>query len=181
MQDKLEEFLNINETKGLPRFYRFNQFIRWFTIILAILAIAYSVWLIFNKVDSSSSKFVQFIPFAIMFLALNSLLKNFLTLNSIKFTKEMIIYQYLGKKNVKIKWRSLIRMELNEGKRKMIRVKYLKNDKKEELEYTLNFPNQLEIANSVAEMAPQIEFDDFLGSVVITEKEKSTFKKQNKK
>ena len=180
MED-LGEFLDINKTKGLPRTYKFNQFIRWFTLIFATLAIVYSIWLIFNKVDSDSSKFTQFVPFAIMFLALNSFLKNLFSLNKIKFTKQMISFQYLGKKNVNIEWKSLTKMALNDDKRKMIRLTYVVNDAERSMEYTLNFPKPLEIANSIAEMAPQIEFDEFMTSVVITDKEKKTFLEKNKK
>ena len=178
---ELEEFLDINKTKGLPRTYKFNQFIRWFTLIFAALAIAYSIWLIFNKVNSESSKFVQFVPFAIMFLALNSFLKNLFSLNKIKFTTEMITFQYLGKKNVNILWGSLTKLELNEDKRKMIQLKYLEDDKEKSLVYSLSFPKPLEIANSIAEMAPQIEFDEFMGAVIITNKEKKAFLEKNTK
>lgn len=177
----LGEFLDINKTKGLPRTYKFNQFIRWFTLIFAALAIAYSIWLIFNKVDSDSSKFVQFVPFAIMFLALNSFLKNLFSLNRIKFTQDVVSFQYLGKKNVNIKWESLTKLELNDDKRRMIRLKYIEDEKEKSLEYTLSFPKPLEIANSIAEMAPQIEFDEFMAAVVITDKEKKAFLEKNKK
>jgi len=177
----LDEFLDINKTKGLPRTYKFNQFIRWFTLIFAALAIAYSIWLIFNKVDSDSSKFTQFVPFAIMFLALNSFLKNLFSLNKIKLTQEMISFQYLGKKNINIKWDSLTKLELNDDKRRMIRLRYSVNEKEQSLEYTLSFPKPLEIANSIAEMAPQIEFDEFMAAVVITDKEKKEFLEKNKK
>lgn len=179
--EELSEFLDINKTKGLPRTYKFNQFIRWFTLIFAALAIAYSVWLIFNKVDADSSKFKQFVPFAIMFLALNSLLKNLFSLNKITLTKEIISFKYLGKKSINIQWNMLVKMELNDSKRKMIRLKYMDNDVEESLNYSLRFSKPLEIANSIAEMAPQIEFDEFMGAVVITDKEKKEFKEKNKK
>ena len=180
MED-LGEFLEINKTKGLPRTYKFNQFIRWFTLIFALLAIAYSVWLIFNKVDSDSSKFTQFVPFAIMFLALNSFLKNLFSLNKIKLTTQFISFRYLGKKSVNISWESLVKMELNEDKRRMIRLKYTVDNEERSLEYTLSFPKPLEIANSIAEMAPQIEFDEFMAAVVITDKEKKDFINKNQK
>lgn len=179
--ENLGEYLDINKTKGLPRTYKFNQFVRWFTLIFATLAIAYSIWLIFNKVDSDSSKFAQFVPFAIMFLALNSFLKNLFSLNKIKFTHEMISFQYIGKKSVNINWGSLTKLELNEDKRRMIHLKYVVDKKEQSLEYTLSFPKPLEIANSIAEMAPQIEFDEFMAAVVITDKEKKAFLEKNKK
>jgi len=177
----LGEFIDINKTRGLPRTYKFNQFIRWFTLIFAALAIVYSIWLIFNKVDSDSSKFTQFVPFIIMFLALNSFLRNLFSLNKVKLTHEMISFHYLGKRSVNILWSSLVKMELNDSKRKMIRLKYIVNDVEKSLDYTLSFPKPLEIANSIAEMVPQIEFDEFMAAVVITDKEKKDFLEKNKK
>ena len=63
----------------------------------------------------------------------------------------------------------------------MIRLRYSVNEKEQSLEYTLSFPKPLEIANSIAEMAPQIEFDEFMAAVVITDKEKKEFLEKNKK
>jgi len=93
----------------------------------------------------------------------------------------MISFQYIGKKSVNIKWVSLTKLELNDDKRRMIRLKYIVDEKERSLEYTLSFPKPLEIANSIAEMAPQIEFDEFMAAVVITDKEKKEFLKKSKK
>ena len=93
----------------------------------------------------------------------------------------MISFKYLGKKSVNIPWESILKMELNEGKRKMIRLKYTVDNVERSLEYTLSFPKPLEIANSIAEMAPQIEFDEFMAAVVITDKEKKDFINKNQK
>ena len=90
---RLENIIDINKRKGFPRVYRFNQFIRWFTLSFGILAIAYSFWLIFTKVNIDSSKFQQFVPFAIMFLALNSVFRNLFSLNSIRFQKDSIAFR----------------------------------------------------------------------------------------
>ncbi|MCK4653635.1 MAG: hypothetical protein KAU01_04245 [Candidatus Cloacimonetes bacterium] len=170
--NKLEDLIDINKQKGLPRVYRFNQFMRWFTLTFGVLAIAYSFWLIFTKIGVDSSKFYKFVPFAIMFLAANSVFKNLLTLNSILFTKEKIAFRYLARKSIKIYWNALKRMELNDAKRKMIRLKYSDNDKEKVFEFTINFPNMLEIVNSIAEMCPDILFDEFIEKVIISDKEK---------
>ena len=176
--NKLEDIIDINKRKGLPRVYRFNQFMRWFTLTFGVLAIAYSFWLIFAKIGVDSSKFYKFVPFAIMFLAANSVFKNLLTLNSILFTKEKIAFRYLARKSIKIYWNSLKRMELNDAKRKMIRLRYSDNDKEKVFEFTINFPNMLEIVNSIAEMCPDILFDGFIEKVIISKKEKEKIAKE---
>ncbi len=174
----VSNLIDINKRKGFPRSYKFKQWMRWVTIILAMLVIAYSIWLIFNKIDSDSSKFKQFIPFAILFLALNSILKNIFTLNSIVFKKEKIIFRYLGKKNTAIEWSLIKKIALNDGKRKMIELIYFRNGKDAIFEFPITFPNMLEIVNSIVEMIPNAEVDEFIGNVVISDKEKNSILKK---
>lgn len=170
--DRLESIIDINKRKGFPRVYRFNQFIRWFTLSFGTLAIIYSFWLIFTKVNADSSKFQQFVPFAIMFLALNSVFRNLFSLNSIRFQKNAIAFRYLLRKSVRIPWVDILKIELNDSKRKMIRLLYTNNGEEKNFEFTINFPNMLEIVNSIAEMCPQMEFDEFMEKVIISDKEK---------
>ena len=60
----------------------------------------------------------------------------------------------------------------------MIRLKYSDNDKEKVFEFTINFPNMLEIVNSIAEMCPDILFDEFIEKVVISKKEKEKIVKE---
>lgn len=176
--EQLDNLIDINKKRGLPRVYRFNQFIRWFTLIFGIAAIAYAIWMIFDKIDADSSKFFKFVPFAIMFLALNSVLKNLLSLNSINFTIDSVIFRYIARKSVVIPWNSLKIMELNDSKRKWIRLRYEENDSEKTFEFTMSFPNMLEIVNSIAEMNPDLEFDEFMEKVIISDRERGKAKKE---
>jgi len=179
--EQLDNLIDINKKRGLPRIYRFNQFIRWFTLIFGIAAIAYAIWMIFARIDADSSKFFKFVPFAIMFLALNSVLKNLLYLNSIHFTTDSVIFRYIARKSVVIPWSSLKRMELNDSKRKWIRLRFEQNDSEKTFEFTMSFPNMLEIVNSIAEMCPQMEYDKFMEKVIIMPHEKEQIQKNKKK
>ena len=176
--NRLENIIDINKRKGFPRVYRFNQFIRWFTLSFGTLAIVYSFWLIFTKVNADSSKFQQFVPFAIMFLALNSVFRNLFSLNSIRFQKDAIAFRYLLRKSVKIPWVDIFKIELNDSKRKMIRLLYINNGEEKNFEFTINFPDMLEIVNSIAEMNPNIKYDEFIEKVIITPQEKEQIKKK---
>ncbi len=179
--EQLDNLIDINKKRGLPRVYRFNQFIRWFTLFFGIAAIAYAIWMIFARIDADSSKFFKFVPFAIMFLALNSVLKNLLSLNSINFTMDRVIFSYIARKSVVIPWTSLKRMELNDSKRKWIRLRFEDNDSEKTFEFTMSFPNMLEIVNSIAEMCPQMEYDEFLEKVIIFPQDKKKTSKKIKK
>jgi len=168
-----QEYLNINERKGFPRSYWFNRFIRWFTIIFSILAIAYAGWLIFNKLDIDSSNFTKLVPFLIIFFALNSLLRNLFTLNRLIFRQEGIEFVYLLKKNVYIPWVDFVSIKLTKARQKILDVHYSGSDGEMKLqELTLAFPNMLEILNAIIEMVPQAELDDFVGSIAVAREEK---------
>lgn len=177
MQD-ISNLININERKGFPRKYKFRQGMRWFTLILGILVVSYSVWMIFTKIYSDSSNLIKYIPFAILFLALNSVIKNLFSLNSILFEMDKISFQFIGKKAVRIKWQTIKKLELNDAKRKMIRIVYESENGDKTFEFPIIFPNMLEIVNSIVEMTPNAELDEFIGNVVISDKEKNTILKK---
>ena len=174
---KTDNLIDINKRKGFPRVYRFNQFLRWFIIILALAAIAYSVLIIFTLLDADSSKFQKIVPFVIIFLAGNSLMRNLFSVNSILFLEDKVIFRYLARKSVKIYWNSLKKMELNKSKQRAVKLLYQEEEKEKSFIFSLSFPNILEILNSIAEMCPQLEFDEFMEKVVISDKERSRYKK----
>jgi len=43
------------------------------------------------------------------------------------------------------------------------------------------FPNMLEIINSIAEMCPQLEFDEFMKNVTLTEEERAEAREKEEK
>ena len=144
--------MNNTHKKNFPRTYRFNAFIRWFTLIFAVAAVAYSVWLIFTRIEADSSKFVKIIPFLIIFFASNSVMRNLLSLNSIVFEENRIIFRFLARKSVSIFWNSIRKMELEDARHKMIKISYEdENGKVKIFRFTLSFPNMLEIINGIAQ------------------------------
>ncbi|MFA5498169.1 MAG: hypothetical protein WC327_01300 [Candidatus Cloacimonadia bacterium] len=170
--------IDINKRKGFPRTYRFNPFIRWFVILLSMFAITYAVSYIFNYIDSATKTFQKIVPFVIIFFALNSLTRNFYSLNTVLFRQEGLVFKYLGKKSVPISWDQLRKISLYPGKTKALKIEY-EGDKT--LVITLNFPNLLEIVNAIAEMRPDLEYDDFLKNVILSDKEKEDLRNDNAK
>ena len=169
---KIDNLIDINKRKGFPRVYRFNQFLRWFVIIFALAAIAYAVLIIFTLLDADSSKFQKIVPFVIIFLAGNSLMRNLFNVNSILFTEEKVVFCYLARKSVKIYWNSLKKMELNKSRTRTVKLSYQKDGEEKSFIFILSFPNILEILNSIAEMCPQLVFDEFMEKIIISDKEK---------
>ncbi|MBC8384579.1 MAG: hypothetical protein H8E57_03560 [Candidatus Cloacimonetes bacterium] len=178
--ENLENYIDINKRKGFPRIYRFNRFIRWFTLVFGLAAICYAGWLILNKIGADSSKFLKVVPFIIIFFAANSVMKNLFSLNSIKFTNDEIIFRYLARKAKHISWSEITKMQLDDGKHKQIQLVFGEKETEKKYCFTISFPNMLEIVNSIAELCPNIAYDDFIKNVIISEKEKADFQRPEK-
>lgn len=162
------DIIDINEKKGFPRKYYFNQFIRWFTIILAIGAIVYAFWTIFYKIDAESSKFIKIAPFVIIFFAANSLIRNLTSINIVTFTEKAISFSFLIKKRVTINWADFRKMSYGEGRQRVVFIEYDNNGEPAKFQMSLAFPKMLEILNSIAEICPDIEYDEFLDKIIIS-------------
>ena len=174
--EKVKDLIDINKNKGFPRVYRFNQFIRWFTLAFGLAAILYAFWVIFEKIGFESKTFYKIVPFIILFLALNSVMRNLFSLNSILFADKEITFRFLARKSVIIPWNSIKKIVLSKSKRKHINIHYLKEEKEKVFELTLAFPNMLEIINSIAELCPDVEYDQFLRNVIISKEDKEETK-----
>ncbi len=170
--NNLQEYQNINQRKGFPRSYWFNQFIRWFTIIFSFLAITYAFWIIFTRINTDSSNFIKIVPFLIIFFALNSLLRNLFTLNRLVFRLDCLEFHYLLRKTFYIAWEDFISIKMIRARQRILDITYRKSEGEAVQELTLAFPKMLEILNAIIEMTPQVKLDDFMESIVIGEGDK---------
>jgi len=160
--------IDINKTKGFPRKYNFNGFARWFTLFMGLLAAFYAFVIIFTRLTPEASTFHKALPFLILFLAATSIMKNLFSLNSVKFEADGVTFNYLGKKAVKLEWDRIKRMHLEDARRRAVKVTYATEQADRSVEFTLGFPNILEIINAIAEMCPDMELDEFMEKVVIS-------------
>ncbi len=161
---------NIPENKmTLPQKIRFNVFARYFTIFMALLATFYAVYVMFFRITSESSALFKAIPIIITFLALDSLMRNCMNLNTVYLTEDFIEFGFLLKPNKRVKWEDITKVEMTKTKKRMIRYIYTDETGKDKiLAVTLSFPHMLAILNTVADKAVNAEFDEFLKSVLIT-------------
>lgn len=175
-----QEYIDINKRKGLPRSYWFNPVIRWFTLLFSIFAIVYSLFLIFTRLNADSSTLTKAVPFLILFFALNSLLRNIFSLNQLHFTESHLEMKYLALKKVIIPWESFVSLKLGNARQKRLVIKYRKADGSVvSQDLTFAFPKMLEILNSILELTPEIELDEFMQSVMITKEEKNRAEELN--
>lgn len=171
MNNNPSSFININEKRGLPRRYKVNQVVRWITIIVGLFLIYAAVSLYF-KVNTESPTLQKVIPFIILFLTFDSLSRNLFTANTIVFSKEFLKFTFIGKKPVIIPFTSMKRMELYIKKKRTITILYNEGEIEKKFYFSMAFPNMLEIINSIAELAPHLEYDEYFKKLVITEEDK---------
>lgn len=163
----VDNLIDINKRKGLPRSYRFNPFIRWFTLLISFLIIAYAVMFFFSLTYEHS--FLQKIfPFLLLLLVFNSVYKNLFTLNSVKILEDKVIFNCLGLKKIEINLEDIKRVILTGQRSKSIKVFFESEGKPCTFYIPATFPNLIEILNSIAEMNKEIEFDDFLSKIIIS-------------
>ncbi len=159
------------ETK-FPVTYRFSRFTRGFTLLLALLIVAYSLFFIFSHVNQNSRTFQKVLPFIILFFAIDSVSRNLFSINKITLFEEKVGFFFIGKKNIFIPWLNLKKMEVYTGKQRLFVIHYIENGIDKKFYLSMQFPNMLEIVNRIVYFAPHMELDDFVTSLIIINKNK---------
>lgn len=165
--------VNINETKGFPRSYRFNPFVRWITIFFALFALVYSVYLIFYRITAENSTFHKMVPFIIIFLTIGTLQRNLFTINLLRFYSDRLEFRYILRPKKVIAWSAFRKLEFLKSKVKAFQITYEETGVKKQYLLPIALPNMLEITNAIIEMCPHMELDEFLKNVVPTEEERT--------
>ncbi|OQY36688.1 MAG: hypothetical protein B6226_06135 [Candidatus Cloacimonetes bacterium 4572_65] len=174
--DKINEFdsttlIDINNKLGLPRKYSFNIITRLVILTFAFLVIGYVAYLLLYKVGvtADATTFAKVVPFIIMFTALNTVLQNLFNIHSLTLTKEhMEATSLVGIKKI-IKWKNINKITMSKSKKRYIIISYI-DDKMQQKQYNLMlvFKNMMEIINSIAELAPNAKYDEFMQTIVVS-------------
>jgi len=151
----------------------FNPAIKILTIFLAIFAIGFGVYSILanynNALSLSTSK--KFIPFIIIFLGLNSLMKNLFSLNSVKIYKGKIVFCRLLFSCFEVSYIQITKLAFVKGKRKMIRLSYTKESEKvQNYIFSIAFPGMIEVLQILKSRSPKVEFDEILEQMITNTK-----------
>ncbi len=148
--------------------YRFNQFVRWLVLFFAVAAMGYAIWVAINKINAETGLFFKIVPFAIIFLAINTIIKNIFSINTVRFTDDDIRFGFIGRSKVVIPWNSMKKMEFVTSRQRLIRLTYEKDGKDAMFVFTTGFPKILDILNGILRKRSDIELDDFLDKVLVS-------------
>ncbi len=159
----------INDAKGLPRKYKFSAFMRYSTLFIGIMLLVYAVFVLFFKTTEETKTFFKIVPFIIIFLAFDSLGRNLFMLNKVYLTKDFVRFSSLMGRSTLMLYPEITKMELYQGRKRLIKIFHMVNGQEKVYYLTLAFPNILEIVNSIVELTPHVQLDEFMQKIIITQ------------
>jgi hypothetical protein len=162
----------LDALNNLPKAYNFPRFNRIASIIMAGLVIIYSLMVVFFSINDQSTTAQKVIPFILLFLSFNLLIKGLFSLNTVLIEDDAVTFKYILKKNIKIPWLRLQKIEMYKGRPKSFILTYTENSQEKKYMLTMQFPNLIEIINIIAYLAPHTENDKFVASLLIPIEEK---------
>ena len=148
--------------------FRFNPFLRFFTLFIGLIVIAYCVYIILvaNPVAENISKIKMILPYLVIVLALNSVFRNFFTLNSIILDDSEIIFKKLAFGSCKMKIADIKQIKFMDKRMKLLQVTYLIGEDLKKYSFNLGFPAVLTALSKLKERNPKIEFVGDLDKMV---------------
>jgi len=107
------------------------------------------------------------LPLFIMFVGLDSTLRQTTSLNAVTFLPERMRFSFLLKKSIEIPYQSISRLELQRRITYYLNLTYTDNAGRTQLFKTpASFPHILEIIFNIADLAPQVEMNELLSRTV---------------
>jgi len=150
--------------------FRFPPFLRWLSIIVALLALAWAIYFITSDINAVDQWYKKAAPFLVLFLVINVLYKNLFTINSIRFTNSSVYFKPLLLKGFEIRFSQIKKLEFRMKGGKSIVLSYDEDGKRK----TLIIPRGIEkiviVLSLIAEQSPNIELDEFMKTVITTKR-----------
>ena len=150
--------------------FRFPPFLRWLSIIVALLALVWAVYFITYEFSTLDKWYKKAVPFVVLFLVVNVYYKNLFTINSIQFTDSSVIFKPLLLKCIEIQFVQIKKIEFNIKVGKSIILTYEQGSKTKTLFIPRGINKIIIVLSLIAENVPVIELDEFMKTVITTNK-----------
>jgi len=150
--------------------FRFPPFLRWLSIIVALLALVWAVYFITHDFSTLDKWYKKAVPFVVIFLVVNVFYKNFFTINSIRFTDSSVIFKPLLLKGIEIQFVQIKKIEFNIKAGKSIILTYEQGSKPKTMFIPRGIEKIILVLSLIAENVPDIELDEFMKTVITTNK-----------
>jgi len=150
--------------------FRFPAFLRWLSIIVALLALVWALYFITHEFSTLDKWFKKAVPFVVLLLVVNVFYKNLFTVNSIRFTDSSVIFKPLLLKGIEIQFVQIKKIEFNIKAGKSIILTYEQDGKTKTLLIPRGINKILIVLSLIADNVPDIELDEFMKTVITTDK-----------
>jgi len=145
----------------IPISYRYNPWIRYPMLLISSSVIVYTVYFLVLQINQNTPLLMKIIPFIILYVALDSILRHIASLNSVTFTPDMLILGFLAKRSIRIPYDRIIRFEIMRKITLYLILFYADEDGRERTFRTnLSFPNMIKVLMGIEDMAPQLQIDE---------------------
>jgi hypothetical protein len=157
------------EELELPIHVEFARNMRVITVFLTLVIMAYVIYYITTQVYDDTRLIFKILPFVILFVLLEPIYKNLFTPYKISLTEEALVFTYLAKKRLIINWADLKKIEKYKGRGKFFLLHYTDNGIDKKFYMSMVFKDILHILTFIKIIAPHIETDDYVSSLLLGE------------
>jgi len=164
MQKEIDKF---DMRSQVPVRYRYNPWIRCLMLSISTCVIAYTLYFLALQINQSTPLLMKIIPFIILYVALDSIIRHLTQLNVVTFTDSDLILGFMAKKRIMIPYHRIKSIGITRKITLYLLLYYLDDQGKERMFKTnLSFPHMIRIMMGIEDMAPQISIDDKLSAAL---------------
>lgn len=153
----------------LPVRYKVNSVGKFFSITLHLLISGWCLFVILSPQLRAGgwSVFYRVLPYVVLFVALDSLIRHLTALYAVIFTPECLWFRYLLKPSVAVEYDQIQSIELRKVITYYVFLTFSdKSGNKRILKHSAAFPKMMEIIYNIVDLAPQIVMDSELAKMV---------------
>ncbi len=164
MSDKIDKF-DIRDL--IPISYRYNQWIRFTMLLISTCVMAYTIFFLALQMHQEAPLLMKIIPFVVLYVAIDSILRHLTSLNSVTFTSDSLVLGFLAKHSIRIPYEMINRFEIIR-KITMYLVLYYNDDngKERTFQTNLSFPNMIKILMGIEDVATHVNIDEKLSAAL---------------
>lgn len=151
----------------LPVKYRYKQFVRWSTLFLSAVIVAYCLFFMTYFFGSDTPTLAKVITIAVLFVAIQSIVNKLMDVNSLTFEETGLKIGYIGRMSKSVDYTHITEIRLD-GIRSFSMIIHYLNYKGNNKSFTLkqSFPHKPEILLNIVELSPNAKTSEEIKKVV---------------
>ena len=163
-----EEYMIIKKDDlKLPLVFEFAKYSRFITLFFGFLIFFWTLIMVVPQIHSDSHVLRKITPFLILFFAFDVIQRNLFSIRKIVMNSDALQFYYIAKKRTIIVWHTLLKVEKYHGKGHYFLLHYVEDGIPKKYFFPMVHRDIIDILNFIKIIAPHIETDDFVSSLLI--------------